>query len=400
MHAPARSFPPFSLTRLLTTVFQPKGRERVAILIDLENPADVIDFAFLKNPALTIQRHAYDVFYRGLKEGGLKELNLTGGDLFAYQITGGSNLDLPDAAISSDGRRVSLEKEVYPNYGIILCISTYSATAPLTAFAKQYGFRGATLHGLNEIILSSGLAVDYNEVSKQAEKLRLGLTRADWFEIDFKVGGQVYTLKLICNRQEAQKSHGLCRGPEADVANLPAGEVYYVPEGAEGQFPMRYEDGTLALMEVGGGRIRKATLLRGSQAEVDAHNAKLESDPVTGEIGELGFGTQDLPVSGRDIQDEKVLGTLHVATGRSDHLGGHLVPKLFKHAKNATHDDILFSPAKTPEIDVVQARMRREGRAEIVIEHYQPAAYLLNLLKNTPSSLYVANEVEFADRRQ
>ena len=381
MHSNTRSFPPFSLTRLLSTVFQPKGGERVAILIDLEDPAGVKDFAFLKNPALTIQRNAYEVFYQGLKEGGLKTLGLTGGDFFAYQVTGGSNLDLPDRAVTPEGREVSLERDVYPKYDIILCISTFSATAPLTAFAKQYGFRGATLHGLNEIILRSGLAVDYNEVSKQAEKLRLGLTKADWFEVDFKVAAQTYTLKLICNKQEAQKSHGMCRGPEADVANLPAGEVYYVPEGAEGRFPMRYETGTLALMDVKGGRIVKATLLRGDQAEVDAHNAKLSSDPVTGEIGELGFGTQDLPVSGRDIQDEKVLGTMHVATGRSDHLGGHLVPKLFKNAKNATHDDILFSPAKTPEIEVTQVRMQRDNRTEVVLEHYQPAAYLVNLLK-------------------
>jgi hypothetical protein len=114
---------------------------------------------------------------------------------------------------------------------------------------------------------------------------------------------------------------------------------------------------------------------------VNAHNAKLISDPVTGEIGELGFGTQDLPVSGRDIQDEKVLGTMHVATGRSDHLGGHLVPKLFKNAKNATHDDILFSPAKTPEIEVTEVRMRRDGKTEVVLAHYQPAPYLLDLLK-------------------
>jgi hypothetical protein len=381
MHAPARHFPPFSLTRLLTTVFEPKGGERVAILIDLEDPAQVKDFAFLRDPALTIQRHAYDVFYQGLQKGGLKELGLKGGDFYAYKITGGSNLDLPDRAVTPDGREVSLEKEVYPKYDIILCISTYSATAPLTAFAKQFGFRGATLHGLNEIILGSGLAVDYNEVSKQAEKLRLGLTKADWFEVDFKTGGNVYTLKLLVNRQEAQKSHGLCRGPEADVANLPAGEVYYVPEGAEGQFPMRYETGTIALMEVKGGRIVKATLLAGDQAEVDAHNAKLQSDPVTGEIGELGFGTQDLPVSGRDIQDEKVLGTMHVATGRSDHLGGHLVPKLFKNAKNATHDDILFSPAKTPEIEVEQVRMHRDGKTVVVLEHFRPAPYLEKLLE-------------------
>ncbi len=381
MHANARSFPPFSLTRLLTTVFQPKGGERVAILIDLENPAHVKNFAFLKDTALTIQRHAYEVFYQGLQQGGLKAMGLTGGDFFAYRITGGSNLDLPDRAVTPEGREVSLEKDVYPNYDLILCISTFSATAPLTAFAKQFGFRGATLHGLNEIILSSGLAVDYNEVSKQAEKLRLGLTKADWFEVDFKVGGKTHTLKLIINGQEAQKSHGMCHGPEPDVANLPAGEVYYVPEGAEGAFPMRYESGTLALMDVKGGRIQKATLIQGNQAEVDVHNAKLASDPVTGEIGELGFGTQDLPVSGRDIQDEKVLGTMHVATGRSDHLGGHLVPQLFKNAKNATHDDILFSPAKTPEIEVSEVRMRRDGRTEIVLEHFHPAPYLLNLLK-------------------
>ncbi len=379
MHAPAKNFPPFSLHRLLTTVFQPKGGERVAILIDLENPRDVAGFKFLQDPKLTIQRHAHEVFYRGLKEGGLRDLQLAGGDLFAYQITGGSNLDLPDQAFTPDGREVSLAKDVYPKYDLILCISTYSATAPLTAFAKEFGFRGATLHGLNEIILASGLAVDYNEVSREAEKLRLGLTKADWFEIDFKVAGQTYTLKIICNGQEAQKSHGLCRGPDPDVANLPAGEIYYVPEGAEGQFPMRYEDGTLALMEVSGGRIRQATLLKGSQAEVDAHNAKLQSDPATGELGELGFGTQELPVSGRDIQDEKVLGTMHVATGRSDHLGGHLVPKSFKNAKNATHDDILFSPAKTPEIEVAQVRMRRQGRDEVILERFKPAPYLEKL---------------------
>lgn len=382
MHATVKNFPPFSLNRLLTTVFQPSGGERVAILIDLENPKDVTDFAFLKDSKLSIQRHAYEVFYRGLNEGGLKGMNLTGGDLFAYKITGGSNLDLPDEAFAPDGRQVSLEKDVYPKYDLILCISTYSATAPLTAFAKRFGFRGATLHGLNEIILGSGLAVDYNEVSREAEKLRLGLTKADWFEVDFKIDGKTHTLKLICNRQEAQKSHGLCRGPEPDVANLPAGEVYFVPEGAEGHFPMRYEDGTLALMDVSGGRIQKATLIRGKQSEVDTHNAKLQSDPVTGELGELGFGTQELPVSGRDIQDEKVLGTMHVATGRSDHLGGHLVPSLFKNAKNATHDDILYSPTKTPEIEVTEVRMQREGRSTVVLAHFQPAPYLLNLLKN------------------
>jgi aminopeptidase len=373
-------FPPFSLVRLLRTVFAPEPGERVAILIDLPNPKDVKDFAFLKDARLTIQRHAYEVFYQGLKNGGLAELKLTGGDLFAYQVTGGSNLDLPATAFDPSGKELNLEKDIYPNYDIILCISTFSATAPLTAFAKRFGFRGATLHGLNDIILKTGLAVNYDDVSRQAEKFRAGLTRADSFEIDFEAEGARHRLTLLCNRQEAQKSHGLCRGKKPDVANLPAGEVYFVPDGAEGAFPMRYEDGTIGLMRVAQGRIQEATLLRGQQGVVDAHNRKLKSDPVTGEIGELGFGTQELPASGRDIQDEKILGTLHVATGRSDHLGGKLTPEKFANAKNATHDDILFSPTKTPEIHVTEVRMFRDGQKEVIIQNFQPSPYVRQLL--------------------
>ena len=70
-----------------------------------------------------------------------------------------SNLDLADACTGKDGQLLSLENDIYPEYDIILCISTYSATAPLTAMAKKYHFRGATLHGVNEVILSTGLAV-------------------------------------------------------------------------------------------------------------------------------------------------------------------------------------------------------------------------------------------------
>jgi hypothetical protein len=374
-----RAFPPFSLARLLSTVFAPKGGERICILIDLDDPNEIAGFRFLENPDLSIQRHAHDVFFQGLRTGVGYQLGLTGGEMFAYKITGGSNLDLPETACATDGREIDLIKDVYQKYDIILCISTFSATAPLTAFAKKFGFRGATLHGLNQVILASGLAVDYNEVSRQAEKLRSGLTGADWVEIDYTFENAAHTLRIELARQEAQKSHGLCRG-HPDVANLPAGEIYYVPAGAAGRFPMRYEDGTVGLMKVDGGRIRHATLLRGNQATVDEHNRKLASDPVTGEIGELGFGTQELPVSGRDIQDEKILGTLHVATGRSDHLGGPLTPDRFANKKNATHDDILFSPSKTPEINVPQVRMHRNGATVVLIENFVPAAYLRGLL--------------------
>lgn len=374
-----RTFPPFDLGRLLSTVFAPKGGERICILIDLDDPREIEGFRFLKNPDLSIQRHAHDVFYQGLRNGVNAALGLTGGEMFAYEITGGSNLDLPEKGRATDGREIDLIEDVYKKYDLILCISTFSATAPLTAFAKQYGFRGATLHGVNQIILASGLAVDYNDVSRQAEKLRLGMTHADWVEIDYTFDSRTFTLHLELAQQDAQKSHGLCRGGP-DVANLPAGEIYYVPADATGQFPMKYEDGTVGLMDVKGGRIFQASLLRGNQKTIDEHNHKLTTDPVTGELGELGFGTQELPVSGRDIQDEKILGTMHVATGRSDHLGGRLTPDLFANKKNATHDDILFSPSKTPEINVPQVRMHRDGTTVVLIENFVPAAYMRGLL--------------------
>ncbi len=375
-------FPPFSLGRLLTTCFEPTEDHTVCILIDLQAPADAKDFAFLRDDSLTIQRHAHEVFYKGLQDGVADELGLQGGELFAYKITGGSNLDLPDTLYDTDGRELRFEDDIYSRYDLILCISTYSATAPLTAAAKVHKFRGATLHGINDIILNSGLSVDYFDVSSNAEKLRLGMTRAESIEIDFALNDDGCTIRLDLDAQEAQKSHGLCHGNTPDIANLPAGEIYYVPTGAEGRFPMKYEDGTIGIMNVRGGRIVSISLVSGDGETIERHRQRIAADPVTGEIGELGFGTQRLPVSGRDIQDEKILGTIHLATGRSDHLGGTLTPDRFNKAENATHDDILFAPHKTPEINIPQVRMIRDGKTEVLIQDYRPAEYMEALLRD------------------
>ncbi|MCG8528082.1 MAG: hypothetical protein MI748_16995 [Opitutales bacterium] len=374
------SFPPFSLDRLMTTCFGQGSGEKLCILIDLPNPEDVKDFAFLKDESLSIQNYGYEVFYNGFKDGGLDRLNYQAGDFYAYKETGGSNLDMDDECWDPTGKQFSLDKDIYPNYGIILTVSTFSATAPLTAKAKEYGFRGATLHGLNQIIIDSGLSVDYDEISAITEKMRVGLTKADYFEIDFSVEGQTTTLRLITNQQEAQKSHGLCPPGKPDVANLPAGEVYFVPEGAEGEFPFKYEDETLGMLHVKDGKIYKSTLLYGDYSLIEEHNEKLQDDPMTGALGELGFGTQVLPFSGRDIQDEKIRGTVHVATGRDDHLGGNLTPDLFKHKQNASHDDVLYAPFKTPEIRIPEVRMIRNGETITIMQNYEVTDYIDQLL--------------------
>ncbi|MCF6314611.1 MAG: hypothetical protein L3J39_19340 [Verrucomicrobiales bacterium] len=376
-----RSFPEFSLTRLLRTVFDPTEGCRLCILTDFEDVSLMKDFAFLQTQGHEVQKKAHEKFYLALKEGVLAELGMTGGEMFAFKATGGSNLDLADACWDDQGRELSLDQDIYPKYDIILCISDFSATAPLTAKCKDFGFRGATLHGVNDIILASGLAVDYNVVSADTENVRQAMTGADQIEIDFVLqDGACHTITLLLGKQEAQKSHGLSQGAEPDVANLPAGEVYYVPVDAHGEFPMKYDDGTIGLLEVKDRDIVKATLISGNQATIDEQNARLKDDPMTGTLGELGFGTQVLPVSGADIQDEKILGTCHIATGRDDHLGGDIEPSMFKKHENSTHDDILFAPHKTPGIDLAQVRMKRGDQEEILIEHYRPSEYLLKAL--------------------
>jgi hypothetical protein len=61
-------------------------------------------------------------------------------------------------------------------------------------------------------------------------------------------------------------------------------------------------------------------------------------------------------------------------------LGGHLTPDKFAEKLNATHDDILYAPHKTPEIKLKQVRMSRDGQTNVVIENYKAAPYLQKLL--------------------
>jgi hypothetical protein len=388
LHPENRKFPPFDLVRLLGTVFEPTQGCRVCILIDFDEPESLIKgLDFLNKPGFSVQKNAYNHFYLGLQNGALDDLGMTGGELYAYRCTHGSNLDLEDEVWDTRGNLLSLDADIYPAYDLILCISTFSATAPLTAKCKQYGFRGATLHGLNDIILNSGLAVDYHDVSGDTERLRKALTNADSIEIDFTLeDGRTLTAWIGLSGQDAQKSHGLCLGRTPDIANLPAGEVYFVPTDACGQFPMKYEDGTLGVLEVKKRCIVQSTLIQGNQATIDAHNARLKDDPMTGTLGELGFGTQVLPVSFADIQDEKVLGTCHLATGRDDHLGGDILPSMFKKHENSTHDDILFAPHKTPNFNISQVRMQRGDQREVLIENFRPARYLIDSLASDRQS--------------
>ncbi len=364
------------LGRLFRTVFELSGGERFGVFTDLADLSKARDLAFLADAALPIQRHAYRTFYEDLLRRRA-ELGIGDVSFFLYEATGGSNLDLPETVIGLDGRERPL-REALREIDIALYVSTWSATAPITALAKEIGFRGATMHGVNDLILATGLAVDYEQVSARAERLRSAIDGADEVRLEFGLAGGRHVLRLDLRGQAAQKSHGLVR-TLGDIANLPAGEVYFVPRDAEGFFPRKFDDGALGLFEVRGRGIVSGRSLAGDGREVEAFLAKVAEDPNAGQIGELGLGTQSLPFAGADIQDEKILGTAHVATGRSDHLGGSIDGRSFKNKRNAVHDDILFAPNKTPEVDL-RAVMRKGGREVPLIEGYRPTPFIEALL--------------------
>ena len=162
--------------------------------------------SFLNDSKYAVQKHAVEKFLNPLRSSNFDTFNVSQVDLFAYQTTFGSNLDPEDHAVDEAGTSISLEKDVYPHYDIILAITDFSLTAPLTAQAKVHNFRGATLHGLNDIILNSGLSVDYNFVSRQAEVFRNVITNSDKFVITFEVYGNNYILSLDCNGQMPRKA--------------------------------------------------------------------------------------------------------------------------------------------------------------------------------------------------
>jgi len=369
-------FRPCDLVRLLTTVFELGPEESYGVFTDLPDPRAVEGFQYLDAPGFEPQKHAYHTLFQGIL-ANREALHAGAADFYAYAETGGSNLDLPETVVTPDGEELPL-RDALARHTIVLCMGRYSATAPITALAKEMGFRGATLHGTNDIILKSGLAVDYLEVSARAERLRKAMTRADSMRLEWDVAGQRVALDVELGRQEAQKSHGLVR-ETGDVANLPAGEVYYVPVGAEGVMPMQFEDDarTIALLDVkkrGITGVRQ--FVRGDEGTVRDFLSMVEFDPNAGQITELGLGTQSLPWAGSDIQDEKILGTAHLATGRSDHLGGDISSADFKDRRNAFHNDVLYTPAKTPDIALRRVTMRRDGRETVILEDYRPSAFL------------------------
>lgn len=191
--------------------------------------------------------------------------------------------------------------------------------------ASAAGARIATLPQLTEEVMSRALLADYTSVRVRTERLAELLARVGEYRIASPAGTDLY---LKAQGRPVFADTGILREPGA-FGNLPAGEVFLAPlEGtAEGLLVV---DGSMAGVGALDEPIRM-TVRAGMVTEIDGGaDARrlaelLEEAPEAARcVAELGIGTNETAeVTGNVLEDEKVLGTVHVAIGDNVSMGGN-----------------------------------------------------------------------------
>lgn len=190
--------------------------------------------------------------------------------------------------------------------------------------ACRNGVRCATLPGISEDCMARTLAADYSKVAARSRKYADILTSGSSVTITNADGTDI-TMKL--DGRTSWPDTGILH-TAGDFGNLPAGEAYIAPvEGtANGVFVV---DGAMAGSRYVGEKIKLhvengyATRIEGDEAAraLEAIIAPLPMDARN--IAELGIGTNDRAViTGKVLEDEKVMGTIHIAIGDNSHMGG------------------------------------------------------------------------------
>jgi len=186
--------------------------------------------------------------------------------------------------------------------------------------ATDAGARGATLPGVTADMLARVMAVDFPAMARRSQAVAELLTQADAAHLTCPRGSD---LQLDLSGRAGIADDGELRSPGA-FGNLPCGEGFISPAGGEGQLVASSLAGLglspePAVLSVSGGRIVAAQDGAGARF-LDA----LRSHGEAGcNLAELGVGTNDrATLTGNILEDEKILGTVHVAFGASAGIGG------------------------------------------------------------------------------
>ncbi len=207
----------------------------------------------------------------------------------------------------------------------VLAVTTRSIThTAARRGATAAGARVATMHGITEGCLIRTMNADYEAIARRTLRVAELLTAARSARVTTPAGTDV-TLPIA--GITAIPSTGLIRSA-GQWGNLPSGEAYLRPEegAARGVVVV---DASLA----GIGKVAspvRITIEKGLAIAVEGGDearrflAQMEkAGPAARTVAELGVGTNDRAiVTGAILEDEKILGTVHIAFGNNASMGG------------------------------------------------------------------------------
>jgi len=210
-------------------------------------------------------------------------------------------------------------------YDVVLCPTSKSLThTDSRRAASALGVRVATLPGVTEEIMIRCMNADYNKIAERTFQLCAMLEKTNVIRVTTKFGTDI---SLPIKGRKAFASSGLFR-KKGESGNLPTGEAYLAPLENESN-GIVVVDGSMAQVGMVKEPIRIkvengfATEITGGE-EAKKFISLIEpfgKDART--VAEFGIGTNDKAIlTGKIIEDEKVMGTIHIAFGDNKSMGG------------------------------------------------------------------------------
>ncbi len=213
--------------------------------------------------------------------------------------------------------------EIMKHVDVILAPTEYSLThTQARKAANRADARIATMPGITEEMMSNGgMTADFNEMEKTIKKVHKIIKNSKTAEIVTELGTDI-TMSLE-NREWIADDTGICH-KKGSFTNLPAGELFIAPK--EG-----IANGVIFVDGAFGKKIDKPikiTVKNGFAKEIHDDEIKKMLDKrgkYGRNVAELGIGINpNARIIGNVLEDEKVLGTVHVAFGDNSTFGGRV----------------------------------------------------------------------------
>lgn len=210
---------------------------------------------------------------------------------------------------------------------VVLCPTSKSLThTEARRAATAAGARVGTLPGVTEAIMVRCMNADYQRIADRTHRLCAAMAETQMIRVSAP-GGTEITLPMKGRQPIA--STGLFR-ERGQFGNLPTGEAYLAPLEGESNGVV-VVDGSMAGIGVVSQPIR-IFVKDGQAADISGGPeaaqlvALLEPHGRDGRnVAEFGIGTNDrAQLSGVILEDEKVMGTIHIAFGDNKSMGGRV----------------------------------------------------------------------------